>query len=610
VTAQQPPFDDVTAASVRGRLRGGLLWSVLVLGVGLGFSSLALYAAAGYGRGVVVLWLAALATLSTGFWAASERLPRVATADLLVTAGLVLGFAPLYLARVYAWPVQVNSDEVSIMTYAKIYASREGVDLFGVSDYLGHPAALLVLLGNLGELVGGVELQHMRLAHGALGLAVIAVSYALFRQLLPGCWAAFAASVLGCSHSFLMISRMAMRENSAVLIEVAALALLLRGLRHGHPLSTFLGGIVAGLGFYVYYPARFTVVVWAAFLVGLALMTRDVVPLRRLGRLGAVAAAGFVLAATPIVVAEQKAPAGKVSLQRHALLVFPEARETQRAWVFASSESEGIRKNITWGLTAFNNTVVDHSWIYINPSHGFVDPFTGGLLWIGVAVVGAALVREREQPWPLLFLGGFAIVFLSLALLVNKAPNYTRLLVALPFVAFLVAAGVRFLAGLLGRLAARRGPGYATGAAAVVSVGALVLVVGANISIARDFVQAGREQGDSIGNTGRYIESHRDAPEKMFYIATEDAEPYRYYEWGDPIIWKERLSIFAGDPSRVGEVISPGTLREFRASPPFAVFLRRELWSQVEADLLGRYPQARLRDVVPDGSRVVLDVPA
>jgi hypothetical protein len=608
VTTEQPQLDYVTPALAR-RPRRGAFAPVIGVGVALGLLSLAVYAATGYGRGVVLLWLAALAVLASAFWAASERLPRVATADLLTVAALVLAFAPLYLARVYAWPVQVNSDEVSIMTYAKIYASREGVDLFGVSDYLGHPAALLVLMGNLGELLGGVELLHMRLLHSAFGLAVIVASYALFRQLLSRPWAAFAACVLGCSHSFLMISRMAMRENTAVLIEVTALALLLRGLRRGHLLSTFLGGIVAGLGFYVYYPARFTVVVWAAFLAGLALFSRDVVPLRRLAHLGAVAAAGFILVATPIVVAEQKAPAGKVSLQRHALLVFPEARETQQAWVFASSESEGIRKNITWGLTAFNNTVVDHSWIYINPSHGFVDPVTGVLLWIGVAVVGVGLVRRREQPWPLLFLGGFATVFLSLALLVNKAPNYTRLLVALPFVAFLVAAGVRSVAGLLGRLAERRGLRYATTAAAL-SVGALVLVVTANLFIAWDFVQAGREQGDSIGSTGRYIESHRGPPEKMFYISTEDVEPYRYYEWGYPIIWKERLSIFAGDPSRVGEVISPGALREFRGPPPFAVFMRRELWSQVESDLVGRYPRGRLRSVVADGSRVVLDVPA
>jgi Dolichyl-phosphate-mannose-protein mannosyltransferase len=582
----------------------------LILGAVLGVSSLVLYAASGYGRGVVLLWLAALLVLSAAFWSASERLPRVATADLLAAAGLVVAFAPLYLARIYSWPAQVNSDEVAIMTYAEAYAARDDVDLFGVSDYLGHPSALLVLMGSVGELLGGVELLRMRLLHASLGLAVIAVSYALFRQLLPRRWAIFAASVLGCSHSLLMISRMAMRENTAVLIEVAAFALLLRGLRHGHSLSTFLGGAVAGLGFYVYYPARFTIVLWAAALLGLALIGRSVLPVERVVRLAAVAATGFVLVATPIVVAEQKAPAGKVALQRHALLIFPEARETQRDWVFASSVSEGIRKNVVWGLTTFNNTVVDHSWIYPNYAYGFVDPFTGALLWVGVAVVILALFRRRDDPWPLVFLGGFAILFLTFALLVNKAPNYTRLLVTLPFVAFLVTAGVRFLAGLAGRLAARWRPAYAKGAAAAVSLGALVLIVGANLWIAWDFVQVGRERGDYIGSTGRYIESNRGGPSKTFYIATVDAEPYRYYEWGYPGIWKERLSIFAGDPSRVGEVISPDALSDLTARPPFAVFMRRELWSEVGTDLIARYPQGRVQDIVPDGSRVVLDVPA
>jgi hypothetical protein len=367
---------------------------------------------------------------------------------------------------------------------------------------------------------------------------------------------------------------------------------------------------VAGLGFYVYYPARFTIALWAAVLVGLALVAPRVLPVRRVARLGAVAATGFVLVASPIVMAEQKAPADKVALQRNALLIFPEARETQQGWVFAPTVSEGIRKNIVWGLTTFNNAVVDHSWIYPNYSHGFVDPFTGALLWIGVAVVILALARRRDDPWPLVFLVGFALLFLSFALLVNKAPNYTRLLVTLPFVAFLVTAGVRFLAGAAGGLATRWRPAYAKGAAAAVSLGALALIVGANLWIAWDFVQVGRERGDYIGDTGRYIESNRDVRGKMFYIATVDAEPYRYYEWGNPTIWKERLGIFVHDPSRVGEVISPNTLSDFAGRPPFAVFMRRELWSEAGADLIARYPQGHVRDVVPDGSRVVLEVPA
>ncbi len=39
------------------------------------------------------------------------------------------------------------------------------------------------------------------------------------------------------------------------------------------------------------------------------------------------------------------------------------------------------------------------------------------------------------------------MLWLSFAFLINKAPNYTRLLITLPFVAYFVAVATRFLAG-------------------------------------------------------------------------------------------------------------------------------------------------------------------
>lgn len=583
--------------------------STFVAGCAVGLASLVAYLAAGYGSVVAVMWLAALALLGAAYATAGERAARPSAADLVASAGLAVAFAPLYLARAHSWPVQVNSDEVSVMTNAKLYGGLDGVDLFGVSDYLGHPAALLVALGNIEELMGGMGLEHMRLLHGAIGLAVIAASYLLFRQLLPRGWAIAAACILGVSHSLLMISRMALRENTSVLIEVVALALLLRGWRHGHRLSSFLGGVVAGMGFYVYYPARFTIVIWAVFLVGLALAGRSKESLRRIGRAVAPTAIGFILVATPILVAEHNAPAEQVALQRYALLIYPEARKLQQDWVFADSEWAGIRTNFEYGLGAFNNHVVDHSWLYVNDGHGFVDPLTGILLWIGVVLTLIAGVRRRGDPSVMLALTGFAVLWLAFALLVNKAPNYTRLLVTLPFVALLATVAIRSIAGLAARLAGRVRFRYARAAGAALAVCLLLLVGAANLSIARDFIDAGRAKGDSIGSTGRYIEAHRSDPRKMFYMATEDIEPYRYYDWGYPQIWKERLAIFTGDPARVGEVIAPGQLDAFTATAPFAVFMRRELWSESGAFLTERFPNARVLDVVPDGSRVVVEVP-
>ena len=208
---------------------------------------------------------------------------------------LFVVFAPLYLAHLYEWPVQVITDEPTVMGVSEEVSTADGVDPFGVSNYRIRPALLFLAWGHLGKWLGGIDLSHMRLLHALVGLLAIAASYALFRQLLPRGWAMFASSLFGLNHAYLLISRLAMRENTAVLVEVVALALLLWGLRHGHLFATFLGGIVAGLGFYVYYPGRAAFVLWAVFLGLLALLHRRRFPLRRVAMFGAASLAGFVI---------------------------------------------------------------------------------------------------------------------------------------------------------------------------------------------------------------------------------------------------------------------------------------------------------------------------
>ena len=69
-----------------------------------------------------------------------------------------------------------------------------------------------------------------------------------------------------------------------------------------------------------------------------------------------------------------------------------------------------------YGLGTFNSKVVDHGWIYVNYGHGFVDPLTGIVLWLGVAIVGLGLIRRRrEDEGALLMLGGFLVLWLSFA---------------------------------------------------------------------------------------------------------------------------------------------------------------------------------------------------
>ena len=574
---------------------------MLVAGLGLGAAAIAVYGATGVSGVMLTLWLAALVVLYAFFASHTAHLPRVSAQDLIAPGAIVLALSPLYVLGLHDLPVQVGSDEISVMTAAERVAADWGADPFGLSYYLGHPTLLFLVWGTIGEAVGGIDLSTMRLLHGLSGLLAIAVAYLLFRQLLPRRWAVVATAVLGLNHSLFMLSRMAMRENTVVLVEVAALALLVRGLKHGAPLHTFLGGVVAGLGFYVYFPARAVFPIWLLFLASLAVWFRSVFPLAKIARLGAIGLAGCVLVAGPVIVASLKATPEQNAQQREALLVFPEARELQKDWVFASSEAAGYTKNVRYGLTAFNNRVQDHAWNYPNGGHGFVDPLTGALLWLGVAVVTVRLIRSRADPWPLLPLASFLVLWLALALLVNKAPNYPRLLITLPFVAYLVTEAIRSIAGLFPRL-------YRSDQvdrSRLVRVAVAVLLVGAiaawNLTIASDFVERGRAAGDDIVSTGRYIESLRDRPGITFHMAASDAWPY--YVWGFPWMWIDRMRLFAHE-GQVHDIVRPDRTAAFSARTPFVLFMSRDLWARAGAALERRYPQGGLENVVPDGKLV------
>jgi hypothetical protein len=418
-------------------------------------------------------------------------------------------------------------------------------------------------------------------------------------------WAIFAVCVFGLNHTFVMISRQAMLVNGVVLVEVIALSLLLLGLRKGHAFATFVGSVVAGLGFYVYFPGRAIFIVWALFLLVLALWFRREVGVQKLVRLAAVAVGGFLLAALPHMVAYAKASDFYTAYQRESLLVYHSGRVHQQDWVHASSEFAGIAKNIEYGLTAFNRALEDHAYIYQDVGHGIVDPLTGVLLWVGVVVTLVCVIRRRSNPWSLLPLVGFVALWLIFAFVVNLAPNYPRMLLMLPLVAYLVTMGVRAAALAFGRLTARPG-GWTV---ATVGVAAVVAIGLWNGVIARDYIDTGRAAGNDIGSTGRYVESHRSIPGERFYIAADETR-WNYYVWGPPSMMIDRLHVFAKRDSQVGDVISPGAVGRFAAAPPFALFMRRDLWARAKDNLETRYPRGGIRNITPDGRLVVFEVPS
>ena len=63
-------------------------------------------------------------------------------------------------------------------------------------------------------------------------------------------------------------------------------------------------------------------------------------------------------------------------------------------------------------------------------------------------------------------------------------------------------------------------------------------------------------------------------------------------------------------PKIAPQVIDPQALVQFSAAPPFALLMRREVWEPAASQLADRYPRGRIRNVSPDGTRVVFEVPS
>ena len=157
------------------------------LGLALGTVSLLIYISRGYSHGMLRLWLAGLVVAAVGFGLRARVWPRIAVLDVGLGAAAAAACSPLYLialsGRALAGAGQLGRDRghgASRRTTPVLSA-----DPFAYSYYLPGPHGLFVVWGKLGELIGGIDLLHMRLLHGLSDCWRSRACYVLFRLLLP-----------------------------------------------------------------------------------------------------------------------------------------------------------------------------------------------------------------------------------------------------------------------------------------------------------------------------------------------------------------------------------------------------------------------------------------
>jgi 4-amino-4-deoxy-L-arabinose transferase-like glycosyltransferase len=591
-------------------------WRTLsgICGLALGLGVSVVYAYIGFKPAMPYLLVAGVGAVAFSFQRSpiSLRSAAPSRSDLVAVGILLLVMAPLYWWRLYSTPWQINSDELTIMVVAKQLINAPQTDLFGVSSIFGFPSAVFVFVGRLAESLGGIDLYHSRVVHSTLGMGCVLLAYGFFRQFMEELRAGTLAVILGANHALFAISRMAMRENTGLFLELLALWLLARGFQRRSRADIFLAGATTGLAFYAYFPARITLVIVLALLCGIPVMNarREVVKL--VGGYTAIFLLGWALVAAPVMIASRANSDWAFAYTRQQFLIYPEGRKLEQDWTGEKTPAGAWKANIRNGLTMFNSRMHDQGYIYPNYKHGFVDPITGVLLWLGFVVAGARVVRNRRRLLSnmesgaatladLTALVGFLTLYLSSALVITKAPNYTRLLVVLPFVSYLAGTALWALADWLTRRLSDARESMRVGIACV----GVVLIALWNISIFNDFVAVGRRHGNDVGSTGRYVEARKNAVGYTWVLAADKTHPY--YSWGEAWQWKTWVGFFAG-PNQTMQVSPLAELSSLNLPGSFTVFITNAVWQSAEAEFRVRHPLYEVNWLTPDGRFLAVDV--
>lgn len=517
--------------------------------------------------------------------------------DILLLLLLFLFFAPLYLAYLYEIPIQVNTDEVTIMYTMREFSGVANPDWFGLSHYFNFPSFIFLLWGKLAEFLGGITLYNTRLLHAMSGITIILASYVFFRLIfekrLPSI---LGAVILGVNHSLFAISRMAMRDNLVLLVMLFSFTALYYSLKHKSLFAAYLGGALASFGWYQYFPARIVLPLWAFFFAIIFIFFRERFPWRGLLMHSALVTLGFLAIAGPVLIATINDPELGGKYAKEQLLIFPEGREFERNWIHAPTVREALVTNAKNTFVAFNEPLTDSGWMYANPGHGFLDPITGVLLWLGLLLV--YLRYPRSPPHLFLSIGFLFLLFFS-AFLLTKNPQYTRYLIFLPFVSGL--SGLILSAIYKNLLRHMFGGG-------VLLLALLASIFFWNGLIYSDYIVRAIEKGNDVGGTARYVEARRADPNYKFYLAA--SKEYPYYDWGEPYYWKDWLGFFTKKGESV-KVVEPKKVRILQLEPPFSVFVSFYAYTTNLKNfhmLQAQYPDYILNPITPDGRLIAFEV--
>ncbi len=392
--------------------------------------------------------------------------------------------------------------------------------------------------------------------------------------------AAFAAILLlACAKLPVGFAHFGYNNIQAVFPVCWSLGLLFIAIRKSSPIWFYVTGVVAGSGFYTYYPARI-----AILLVGFAY----IIFARPLFRHGAWRAAtsmmlGFSAALIPIWIRFDEALAHMVQQTAISGGQAVAASETW-SWI-VQFITEGKLNGILfqWFLA------ITHGVWFIAPHHfqtnPVMDPISGSLAMTGLWLAIRHVHRTRVARF---LLGAFLIAsFITGAISQYDRPPLTRLMLLSPLTAVLAVYAIGLLEKALegdgGSRSLRRMIRMATG---VLLISALVWNI---VSLRHSMYSLNHGYGD--GTTSEILQAIRTLPDKYRVVMVQRQDTYM--ECVDMVLaifgYRSRIDYYKPFNERVERRIS-------EIQPPFALFTDLKDAHQIES--LDRMIRDRFPDIV------------
>ena len=414
--------------------------------------------------GLVLIWFAALVafvvSVTLPLFRERSLAPKLSTTErrllvvLLLCAGLLRG---VQLGQI---PVNLGGDEGTQLAVALTLMARPMDNPFATGWY-SVPTMSFLAYGVAMRLFGATVAGGRALSAIA-GTLTVLTTFLLGRTLGGRRVGWVSAAILAFSAYHIHFSRLASNQIADPLVVTIVLWLVLSGLqavpdgryaRGGAlpwTLMWGLAGVVAGLGWYAYFGAR-----WVTILVALVLGWRALVMpsfMRRHWQGLLLFAAGWLMAVLPL-------------LGWYSIYPSPLTERVNVVNIFASgwlAREVGITGKPSWVLlldqawravTAFHLTPDRTFWYF--PDRPLLDAITGALLLVGLVEA----VLNLRWPSRALCLLWFGSTLVMAWVLTESPPSSQRGLLMMPAVAILASWGLELLASQMMSSSRHRQPG-------------------------------------------------------------------------------------------------------------------------------------------------------